>query len=124
MTNQGMEYRIMKLIRTIFAGGLLALSLSVGAQEPVFDSAYEVSLERFRLPASTVGFVSLRECSNCELVTIQVDANTEYRLNGEPVQLRDFRRSILVARTREMTKPVVVLRNLDTNTVRSISVSL
>ncbi len=114
----------MTLIRTLIAGALLAFSLTASAQEPVFDSAYEVALERFRLPASSVGFVSLRECSDCELVTIQVDANTEYRLNGEPVQLRDFRRSILVARTREISKPVVVLRNLDTNTVRSISVRL
>ena len=114
----------MKLIRTIIASGLLGLGLFANAQEPVFDSAYEVRLERFRLPASTVGFVSLRECGDCDLVTIQVDANTEYRLNGEPVRLRDFRRSILVARSREVSKPVVVLRNLDTNTVRSVSIRL
>ena len=114
----------MTLIRTLIASALLGLVLSASAQEPVFDSAYEVALERFRLPASELGFVSLRECSGCEVVTIQVDANTVYRLNGEAVQLRDFRRSILVARNREVSKPVVVLRNLDTNTVRSVSVRL
>ncbi len=114
----------MTLIRTLIAGGLLSIGLSVGAQEPVFDSAYEVALERFRLPESELGFVSLRECSGCELVTIQVDANTVYRLNGEAVQLRDFRRSVLVARNREISKPVIILRDLETNTVRSVSVNL
>ena len=114
----------MTLIRTLIAGALLAMGLSAGAQQPVFDSAYEVAAERFTPPASPVGVVSLRECAECELVTIQVDANTVYRLNGQAVELRDFRRSILVARNREISKPIVVLRNLDTNTVRSISARL
>ena len=114
----------MTLIRTIFAGALLAVSLSAGAQEAVFDSAYEVALEDFRLPASSAGTVALRECDGCELVTIRVDLNTVYRLNGESVDLGDFRRTVLLARRGSVSKPVIVLRNLETNTVRSVSVNL
>ncbi|MEM9404096.1 MAG: hypothetical protein AAGA44_16625 [Pseudomonadota bacterium] len=112
----------MTVIRTLIAGTLLAVGLTANAQEPVFDSAYEVGLEDFRLPASTTGLVTLRECRGCEFITIQADANTVYRLNGEAIQFNDFRRSILLARQRNVQKPVVVLRNLDTNTVRSVSI--
>ena len=123
-TNKGMENSIMTLIRTFLAGAFLAVSLSTAAQEPVLDSAYEVALEDFRLPASTAGNVALRECDGCELVTIRVDLNTIYRLNGESVDLRDFRRTVLLARRGSVSKPVIVLRNLETNTVRSVSVNL
>ena len=114
----------MTLIRIFLAGAFLAVSLSTAAQEPVLDSAYEVALEDVRLPASAAGNVALRECDGCELVTIRVDLNTVYRLNGESVDLRDFRRTVLLARRGGVSKPVIVLRDLETNTVRSVSVNL
>ena len=85
----------MTLIRTLIASALLGIGLSVGAQEPVFDSAYEVALERFRLPASELGFVSLRIGQSDETGEFTIDS---YRNDGVALRLQFTQFGVLIFR--------------------------
>ncbi len=88
--------------------------------DPIISQAYETSVADFRPPLSANGGIALRECEDCEVKTIRVDANTRYVINGKSVSLKDFRAAIFRVRNRSNT-PMTVLHHLETDRVTQIS---
>ena len=118
-------------IRILIATTLL-LGAAVHAEEdryagrvddPIISQAYETSVADFRPPLSVNGGIALRECDGCEPITIRVDAETRYVVNGKTVSLKDFRKAIFRVRDRSNT-PMGVLHHLETDRVTLITVNL
>ena len=120
MTNQGMKVNLMK-IKTLFAIALLSISLAATGQ--IVSQAYEIALGDFRAPVSQNGVAVFKECAECESMLVRVTPATRYTVNGKSVQLDDFRKSIGPAGSRK-NGDVTVLHHLESDTIKSIAVSL
>ena len=110
-------------IRTISAILMLSLGLPAAAEFVTVELAYEVPLNFFRVPASSNGAVTFKECDDCESFVANVTANTQFMVNGKTVSLKDFRKSIFNIRDRE-AETVIVRRDLKSNTITAIKVTL
>jgi hypothetical protein len=108
-------------IQTLFAITLLALSAAASSQ--VVSQAYEVALSDLRAPATENGSASFKACDTCERQLVRVTSSTSYKINGRAFALKDFRAVI-----RNTSNPhfvaVTVLHHLESNTIKSIDVSL
>lgn len=109
-------------IRTLLATVLLGFSLTAGAEFVTIERAYEVPLSFLRVPASHSGTVTFRECAECEEFRVPVTGNTEFVINGQPVLLKEFRKSVFRIRDRE-SEIVTVRRHLQSNTITAIHVT-
>ena len=109
-------------IRIILATIALSLGQVASADFVTIERAYEVPLSLLRIPPSTNGSLMFRECAQCEQFSVPVTAATEFSINGKPVLLRDFRKSLFKIRDRE-SEIVTVRRNLQSNTITAIKVA-
>jgi hypothetical protein len=109
---------------TLFSIGL-AFAAQVGATGlgPVVSQAYEVALSNFTAPATTNGGVSFQECDECERMTVRVTSNTRYTVSGRVVRLEEFKKAIFNVPNRKGVA-VTVLHHLESDTIKSIDVSL
>lgn len=116
----------MKTIATTFLSLLLVVAATAGADFKTVDQAYEVPFEHLRMPEAPNGLVTFRQCEECEEFTLPVTTNTRYLINGEIVELKDFRRVMFRVRRQSANvgNAATVLRNLETDTAVSISVYL
>jgi len=110
-------------IRKTLAIMLLGLGLAVAAQGQVVSQAYEVALSNFWAPATQNGSAAFKECDTCERKLVRVTAATRYAINGKTLQLKAFRKTIRQASNRQ-NAPVTVLHHLESDTIKSIAVSL
>ena len=82
-------------LRTLLLSLLLSLGPAANNAEaeliPVEES-YELSAELVILPSTTSGSLLLRACLQCEVVSMQVDNETQFILGRQPVTLQQFRR--------------------------------
>lgn len=109
-------------IRIILASIFLGISFSAAADFTVVVKAYEVPLSLLRVPTSTSGTVTFSECETCEKFTVPVNGQTEFLINGQPMLLKDFRKSLFRIRDRS-SEVLTVKRDLRTNTITAIKVS-
>lgn len=109
-------------IRIILAVIALSFGHLAAADFRTVERAYEVPLSLLRIPPSTNGSVMFRECAECEQFSVPVTGNTEFLINGKPVLLRDFRKSLFKIRDRE-SEIITVRRNLKSNTITSMKVT-
>ena len=112
-------------IQTLIAIALLRLVLSsvANGQGKTIVAAYEVVLSDFRPPATSNGGAAFKACRECERQLVRVTAATRYSVNGKTVRLDDFRSAVATARDRDRTL-VLVLHHLESDTLKSIDVSL
>jgi len=110
-------------IKTLITATLLGLSLSMAAQGQVVSQAYEVALSDFTAPATENGGASFKACDSCARQLVRVTAATRYSINGNTVRFADFRRVVTDART-QGGADVIVLHHLESDTIKSINVSL
>lgn len=107
---------------------LLAMAASAGlaqaaaAAPPAVEEAYEVRVEHLTLPANEFGSVILRECDDCDRVTLRVEGDTSYVFDGRAMTLKAFRAAVLNMPGRDEAFGTVVYRLKD-NRVRQINVS-
>ena len=86
---------IRKTIKTI---SLAVIALAAGIANA--DSGYratktfEAMAETIRIPVSTSGTISLRECDDCQFHSVRVSPETQYRINQKDMQLGQFRIAI------------------------------
>ena len=113
----------MKTLTRIAICALLAISLPAAADFRTIERAYEVQLNQFRLPGASVGALALRPCNTCEVKVIRVTPETQYILNQEPLELKDFRKAIARVGKRDQ-RWVIVLHHLEKDTVTSVSLNL
>jgi hypothetical protein len=112
-------------VKKVLFNALLCAIFSASAlgQGQVISQAYEVLLNNFQAPVSTVSVVIFKECDECEQMHVRVNEATRYSVNGRSVRLEDFRIAILQTPDRD-NKAVTVLHHLESNTVESIDASI
>ena len=108
-------------IKTLFAIALLSISFAATGQ--VTSQAYEVAIGDFRAPVSQNGVVAFKQCKDCETRLVRVTPDTRYTINGQSMQFDDFRKTIGPAGSRRRGD-VIVLHHLESDTIKSITVSL
>lgn len=60
----------------------------------VATKTFEALVTTVRMPLSSSGTITLRECRKCEVQSIRVTPNTQYRINGERMLLEPFRHAV------------------------------
>lgn len=110
-------------IKTLFLTTLLCAGLITAAQSEVISQAYEVALSNFRAPATVNGSAAFKECDTCERMLVRVTPATRYTISGRAVTLDDFRKAIQRVPNRYGVA-VTVLHHLESDTIKSINVSL
>lgn len=110
-------------IKKLTAIALLGLGLSLTAAAQVVSQAYEVALSDFRAPTTANSSVAFKECDSCEQQLVRVTERTRYMLNGKAVRLDEFRKALSQVSHRSNI-PVIVLHHLESDTIKSIAVSL
>ena len=110
-------------IRKVLVTTLLLLSLPAAAEFVTVSKAYEVALSDFRVPATPSSGVQFKECAECDYEIIRVTPNTQYKVNGQSVPLKEFREMVFQVRDRAATM-VIVLHHLESDTVEAVSVTM
>ncbi len=110
-------------IRKVLFCTLLVISLPVAAEFVTVSRAYEIALSDFRVPATPSSGVQFKECAECDIVIIRVTPNTQYRVSGKLVTLKEFRKSVFQIRDRA-AETIIVLHHLESDTVESVSVDI
>lgn len=110
-------------IKTTLICTLLLVSLSAAAEFTTVSQAYEIALSNFRVPATPSSGVIFKQCAECDARTVRVTPKTRYEVNGQPVTLKEFRKSVFGIRNRAETT-IIVLHHLETDTIVSVTVSI
>lgn len=110
-------------IKSLLSVTLLSLGLAMAAQADIVSMAYEVALGDFRAPTTPNGSAAFKPCSDCETKLVRVTAHTRYEINGKAVKFLDFRKTVREAGDRA-EKTVIVLHHIESDTIKSLDVSL
>ncbi len=110
-------------IRKLLIALLMSLSISAAAEFVTVELAYEVALSDFNAPVTQNGGVTFKECAECEQIRTRVTPNTRYAINGKTVRLEDFRKAVTQVRNTD-EKLVIVLHHLESDTIKSLDVSI
>jgi len=110
-------------IKTLMTVMLLCLGQLAFGQGQIISQAYEISLDKFRAPATTNGGVAFQECDECDRMSVRVTAGTRYTINGKAVRLEDFKKAVSQVRNRDEVT-LTVLHHLESDTIEMIAVSL
>jgi hypothetical protein len=110
-------------IRKLWIAVFLTISLPVAADFTTIAEAYEVPMNLFNVPVTRNGTLSLQQCTDCPVVTARLTPQTQFLVNGQLVELSEFRQQAFAVSDRA-SKTVVVLHHLETDTISSISLNL
>ena len=87
-----------------FRKGLIILSVCVAlpamAEIRTLTDARETSPSNMTVPTTSNSRLSFRACDECDLVTARLTPTTAYTVNGERMEFADFRKALLVMRSR------------------------
>ncbi len=110
-------------IKILLAVALICSGLSVAAEDRIITLAYEITLSDFNAPVTANGGVTFKECAECEQIRTRVTPNTRYAINDKTVRLEDFRKAV-----RQVGNPdeklVIVMHHLESDTIKSLNVSI
>jgi len=110
-------------IRKIVLALLVSLSLPAAAEFKTIERAYEIALSNFRVPVTQNGALIFRQCDDCEPKVIRMTPNTAFVVNGEPVTLKEFRKSVFQVRDRA-AETIIVRHHLESDTITRVRVRL
>ena len=85
------------MIRIVTTAMLLLLGANSTWADRVIEQpedAYELSLRNVIMPGSESGTLIFKICEDCRPQSMRVDARTQYSLNGRPVTLDAFMKSV------------------------------
>ena len=102
----------------------LALPLVADAQFREITRTYELELSNFQAPATQHGVAVFRQCGDCDRLRVRATANTQYRINGQPVRFDDFRQALAEFNGDRDDVYVGLKRHLESDTVVYIDVHL
>ena len=102
---------------------VMLISLPAAADFTTISRAYEVPLNLFQVPVTSNGVIQVKQCADCEVHSGRLTSSTIFRINGQVVELTEFRRQAFSVRDRE-AETVIVLHHLETDTIKSISLTL
>ena len=101
----------------------LAFSNFAIAESSTGHQAYEVALSSIRMPRTVTGTIAFRECEDCEIHTVRVSADTQWKLDGRAVPLQKFKQAMERVEDRK-TKAVAIFRHVDSDRITAVSVYL
>ena len=107
----------------LFALVLMGLSFSASADFTTITAAYEVRVSDMTMPLNEVGTLKFRQCAECELQTLLVNSSTVYVLDGNSLQLADFKDQ-LDSIEDPSTETATVLHHLESNIITGIKLKL
>ena len=110
-------------IRRILVALMMTISLSAVAEFTTVELAYEINLENLTVPVTSSGSLIFKECDDCDAKVVRMTRNTRFVVNGETVDLKEFRKSVFQIRDRAAGS-VIVMHHLESDTVTSVSVTL
>ncbi len=110
-------------IKILMISLLLSLVLPAAADFTTVEEAYEVALSDLRLPQHKSGTIGLKQCESCDFVTLRVNADTRYSINGKSVQLAQFR-AALARVTDRSSEAITIMHHLERNQVTAVLVNL
>lgn len=110
-------------IRKLLVMILLGLSFSAAAEFTTITAAYEVAVSDLRLPGSSTGTLSFKQCAGCAAQTIRVNGQTRYLLDGRALTLSEFKVQLGSLRNRKHDT-ATVMHHLESNTITAIKVQL
>lgn len=110
-------------IKTLLAVTLICLGLTAAAEDRIITLAYEITLSDFNAPVTANGGVTFKECADCEQIRTRVTPATRYAINNKTVRLEDFRKAVGQVRDRD-DHLVIVLHHLESDTIKSLNVSI
>jgi hypothetical protein len=110
-------------IKTLITITLLCLGQLAFGLGAVTSQGYEISLSKFRAPATANSNVVFQECDKCNRMNVRVTDGTRYTVNGKAVRLEDFKKAISRVSDRDKVT-LTVLHHLESDTIEMIAVSL
>lgn len=110
-------------IKGLLILALCALSVSATAQFTTVAPAYEIVLTNFEAPLTENGSLAFKRCDSCELQRVSVTPSTSYQVNGQAIDLADFREALGRVRTPDRVA-VIVMHHLESDSIMSVSVSI
>lgn len=85
---------IMNTIKAmLLTSALFAASVAYSDTHPA-TRTFEALATTVRMPVSASGTITLRECDDCEVQSIRVTPDTQYRINEQSMPLEQFRHAI------------------------------
>ena len=102
---------------------ILGLSLSAAADFRTITEVWEVELNYLRLPATDGGTLALKDCEDCDVLTLRATAATRYVINNRDVMLIDFKKAISRITNRD-DMDIDVFHHLESNTVTQVRMKL
>ena len=110
-------------IRKLLIVILMTFSLSAAADFITIEDGYEISLKNMTTPVTNTGSLMFKECDDCDTLMFRMTTNTRFIIGGRTVDFKEFRKQVFQVRDPDKV-PVTVLRNLESNTIVSVSVGL
>ncbi len=109
-----------KIVITAF---MLMLAIPAAADFVTSARAYELVLSDLTVPPSQNSKLMFKECDDCDTRSIRLTPQTQFKIDGRSVRFDRFREVIRGVRKPDETL-VIVLHHLESDTVKSISVTL
>lgn len=109
-----------KIVITAF---MLMLAIPAAADFVTSARAIELVLSDITVPPSQNSKLMFKECDDCDYMSIRLTPQTVYKINGRSVRFDKFRETIRGVRNPGVT-PTIVLHHLESDTVKSVSVTL
>ena len=109
-----------KIVITAF---MLMLAIPAAADFVTSARAYELVLSDLTVPPSQNSKLMFKECDDCDSRSIRLTPRTQFKINGRSMRFDQFREAIRGVRKPDETL-TIVLHHLESDTVKSISVTL
>ena len=103
----------MTVRKTLAVMAMVGLAQVATAAPPAIQEAYEVRVKNLTLPANEFGSVILRECDDCDPVTLRAEGDTRYVFDGRVMTLQKFRAAVLSMNDRDEAVGTVIYRLKD-----------
>lgn len=113
----------MKTMTAVLFSLSLLISTAAMAKDYPPTRTYEALVKTVRMPDSSTGTITVKECEKCDYETYRVTERTVYALNGNSMPFDDFLLVIEELRVSDGDHNINVRRNLETNTIAKVFVS-
>ena len=102
---------------------MLAFAPLTSADFVTVSRAYELEPELVHIPVSPASNMLFSNCDGCRTKSGQLTANTRFMVDGKTVSFEKFCDAMRLAKQSEHAG-IILLHHMETNEIKSVSVSL
>jgi hypothetical protein len=110
-------------LKFIITAILITWVLPASADFVTVSEAREVEASRLTVPTSQNSQISFNDCDDCEMTTVRLTPDTQYRVDGRSVRFDAFRQAVIIAKQAD-SAGVILVHHLESDTVLSVSIIL